>query len=66
MPPLAAGIDGAEDYWWRYIEYATDLTDPTTFPVFDRAVDTDVLRVCRRYIATSRDLAGSVVLNWSA
>jgi hypothetical protein len=64
VPPLAATIDGADDYWWRYIEYGTDLTDPTTFPPFEQPVDEAVLRVCGRYLDTARDLASSVTLNY--
>jgi hypothetical protein len=64
VPPLAKTIDGAEDFWWRFIEYATDIDDPTTFPAFGHAIAPAKLRVCRRYIETSKDLAGSAALNY--
>ena len=63
VPSAAADIDGAGDYWWKLIEYGTDLTDPTAFPPFELAPTEDFLRTCRRYVETANDLAASSALN---
>jgi hypothetical protein len=57
VPPLARTIDGAESYWWRLIEYATEIEDPMTFPTFEHAIQPQKLRVCRRYIDAVAGLA---------
>ena len=66
VPPLASSIDGAEDYWWRFIEYATQIDDPATFPMFEHPIDAENRRVCLRYIETAGDLARSTALNYPA
>jgi hypothetical protein len=63
VPATAAGIDGAADYWWRLIEYGTEVSDPTAFPPFEQRPEDEVLRACRRYIETADDLAASSALN---
>jgi hypothetical protein len=63
VPPSAADIDGAADYWWKLIEYGTEITDPAAFPPFEHQLDPEVLRACRRYIETALDLAASAALN---
>ncbi len=66
VPQLASSIDGAEDYWRRFIEYATQIDDPATFPMFEHPIDAKKRRVCLRYIETAGDLARSTALNYPA
>jgi hypothetical protein len=64
IPPTAADTDPAvSDYWWRLIQYATDLEDPTTFPPFDHQISESTVRTWRRYARTARELARSAALN---
>jgi hypothetical protein len=63
VPATAAGIDGAADYWWRLIEYGTEVSDPTAFPPLEQRPEDEALRACRRYIETADDLAASSALN---
>jgi hypothetical protein len=59
----APGDAAAVDYWWRLIQYATDVQDPAQFAPFNHDLDDALLAACDRYVRTARGVAGSVALN---
>jgi hypothetical protein len=59
---MAFGPDIAE-YWWKLIEYATDLLDPSVFPAVGQTFTEEERRILRRFIKTTQDLAASTALN---
>jgi hypothetical protein len=67
VPPTAVGpnADGFV-YWWKLIQYTTDVGDPTRFPPLPAPFGSDDERTLRRFVTTALDLSRSTALNYDA